>query len=234
VRIVFGNEDWELRPSGALWWPAGKTLVVADLHLGKAESLAARGYVLPPHASVETLTRLEREMAAKDPRRVICLGDAFHDEDRVHGLPEEQRHQLAAMAEGRDWTWITGNHDGRGLRRARGGDETGTPGRAEFLPGTVADEAWLGEVGLRHEPAGGREPGGCPVVYGHFHPKRRVKLGRRCLSRPAFLWTDLVLVLPAFGALTGGLDQRHPELVDLLGPVPRAALLWRDRVIRVE
>ena len=233
MKIGFGGGEWELRSSGALWWPAGRALVVADLHLGKAESLAAEGYVLPPHASAETLARLEREIVAKDPRRVVCLGDAFHDGDGVQALPRDQGRRLAAMADGRDWTWITGNHDGRGLRRA--GRECGPRGPRPPAPlrGTVADELWLGGVRFQHQPDRPGDRDAAPTVFGHFHPKRRVILGRRRLSRPAFLWTEEVLVLPAFGALTGGLEQGHPELVGLLGPAPRAALLWRDRVVRV-
>jgi metallophosphoesterase superfamily enzyme len=63
--------------SGALWWPARATLVVADLHLEKGSSFAARGSLLPPYDTDATLARLEDAIARLKPARVIALGDSF-------------------------------------------------------------------------------------------------------------------------------------------------------------
>ena len=67
--------------SGALFWAEQNLLVVSDLHLEKGSSFAARGVLLPPYDTVATLSRLAAVIARHDPRRVIALGDSFHDRD---------------------------------------------------------------------------------------------------------------------------------------------------------
>ncbi len=100
------------RPSGALWLPGARALIVSDLHLGKAERLARRGGpFLPPYEVAETLARLEAEIAALNPRHVACLGDSFDDPAAARRLDPADWRRLAALAAGRRWTWISGNHD---------------------------------------------------------------------------------------------------------------------------
>ncbi len=176
------------RASGALWWPGRRTLVVSDLHLGKAERLARRGGpLLPPYDSVETLMRLDAELAALDPATVICLGDSF-DDLAAAALPETQALWLARLMAGRHWIWIAGNHD---------------PGPVEIGGSHVAELAMDGLL-FRHEA----RPGAVAEISGHFHPKAR--LGGR--SRPCFLVDAARIVMPAFGSYTGGLSCTAPAL----------------------
>src|SRR6185437_13226980 len=67
--------------SGALIWEEQSLLVVSDLHLEKGSSFAARGVLLPPYDTAATLGRLAAVIARHDPRRVIALGDSFHDRE---------------------------------------------------------------------------------------------------------------------------------------------------------
>src|SRR3954471_3693529 len=97
--------------AGALYWPDESLLVVADLHLEKGSSFARRGMLLPPYDTTETLARLARLIACYAPRRVIALGDNFHDGDGPARLSPADRTSLAALQRGRDWIWIAGNHD---------------------------------------------------------------------------------------------------------------------------
>src|SRR5262249_15148374 len=86
VAIALAGAEALLRPSGALWLAAERTLVVADLHLEKGSAYAARGQLLPPYDTRETLARLAAETAQLLPRRIVLLGDTFHDraaEDRL-------------------------------------------------------------------------------------------------------------------------------------------------------
>ena len=100
------------RASGALWWPDERLLCVADLHLGKSERLARRGgALLPPYETAETLDRLAAEIAALAPARVVCLGDSFDDSAAGAALAPDQAARLYALAAGREWIWIAGNHD---------------------------------------------------------------------------------------------------------------------------
>lgn len=190
--------------SGALYWPAERLLVVADLHLGKSERLARRGgTLLPPYETRATLDRLAAEIARLDPARVVCLGDSFDDGAAGEALPERAR--LAGLMAGRSWLWIAGNHDPA----------------PPSLDGSHAAEARIGPLTFRHAARPDADPG---EVSGHYHPKLRLPLGGRAVSRPCFLHDGRRLLLPAFGAYTGGLRADSPALAGLLAPDARAIL----------
>lgn len=182
----------EARGSGALWWPLGRWLIVADLHLGKSERLARRGGpLLPPYEGLATLERLAAEIALLDPDCVVSLGDGFDDLAAASALDAQVAAGLAALMRGRDWVWIGGNHD---------------PGAPAGLPGHSAESIGLNGVTLRHEAGQG------PDISGHFHPVVRLA-GER---RRAFLLGHDHLLLPAFGAYTGGLSHDEPVLRALI------------------
>ena len=101
---------------------------------------------------------------------------------------------LTALTAATRWTWIVGNHD---------------PGFTDQCGGEIVDEAEIDGMVLRHE-ADPREAR--PELSGHFHPKLRITHRGRLVSRRCFVATDRKLILPAFGALTGGLDATHPEI----------------------
>ena len=187
------------RASGALWWPDARLLAVADLHLCRSERLARRGgALLPPYETAATLDRLAAEIAALDPARVVCLGDSFDDCAAGAALSATDAARLTALIAGRDWTWVAGNHDPAPLA----------------LPGSHRAELALGPLVFRHEAARDAAPG---EVSGHWHPKLRLPLGAGAVSRPCFLADRRRLILPAFGAYTGGLGADHPALAALLG-----------------
>src|SRR5882724_8281513 len=109
--LQLGNVTLAADCAGALYWPEESLLVVADLHLQKGSSIARRGMLLPPYDTTETLARLARLIARYAPRIVISLGDSFHDGGGHARLSASDRASLAALQRGRDWIWITGNHD---------------------------------------------------------------------------------------------------------------------------
>jgi DNA ligase-associated metallophosphoesterase len=194
------------RGSGALWWEAERLLCVADLHLGKSERLARRGgALLPPYETAATLDRLGDEIARLAPARVVCLGDSFDDGDCAAALDTGDAARLTALIAGRDWVWIAGNHD---------------PGPLA-IGGRHLAELRLGPLVFRHEAG---QAGAAGEVSGHFHPKFRLAARGRGITRPCFLADARRLILPAFGAYTGGLWADHPALAGLLGPEARAIL----------
>jgi metallophosphoesterase superfamily enzyme len=79
LRLTLVGVRTTLRASGALWIERARTLVVADLHLEKGSAYGAKGQLLPPYDTRETLARLEAEVEALDPQVVVLLGDSFHD-----------------------------------------------------------------------------------------------------------------------------------------------------------
>ena len=190
--------------SGAVLVPSADLLCVADLHLGKSERAARRrGALLPPYETRATLDRLAEVIAVARPRVVVALGDSFDDLAAGAALDGEDRDRLGLLAQGRRWIWVAGNHD---PGAAGHGGETVEEFRAEGLT-------------FRHEAAPGAAPG---EVSGHYHPK--LALPGAGGARPCFLHDDRRLILPAFGAYTGGLDARDPALRGLLGPHALAVL----------
>ena len=115
-------------PSGVLYAPDERLLIVSDLHLEKGAAFARRGMMLPPYDTAATLTLLEAALTRYAPQRVISLGDSFHDRTGAALMPEASRDLLRRLMAGRDWIWISGNHDpeppafvgGETLRRDQG------------------------------------------------------------------------------------------------------------------
>ncbi|MBF9059897.1 ligase-associated DNA damage response endonuclease PdeM [Rhodobacterales bacterium HKCCSP123] len=202
----FFGETLHALPSGALWWPGRRLLCASDLHLGKSDRMARLGGpMLPPYDTQETLDRLGADLSATGAREVICLGDSFDDLAASRDMVETLKDRLLGLMAGRRWVWILGNHD---------------PGPVD-LGGTHLAEHVLGPLTFRHIA----EPGTTGEVSGHYHPKARVSLRGRSLSRRCFLLDDARLILPAYGAYTGGLDCARPELSDLMGAGAEAILL---------
>ncbi|HSG94049.1 MAG TPA: ligase-associated DNA damage response endonuclease PdeM [Afifellaceae bacterium] len=213
LRMRLAGTDIALDPAGALWLPASRTLVVADLHLEKASALARRRVFLPPYDSAATLSALARLVLRRNPRRVICLGDSFHDEGGAGRLGGHETARLTALQAERDWVWIAGNHD---------------PAPPAGLSGKRADVFVTDGLILRHEPQAGAEDG---EVAGHLHPAARVRRHGRSVRRRAFVSDGQRLILPAFGVLTGGLNVLDRAFAELFGGHGlRAFLLGRDRV----
>jgi DNA ligase-associated metallophosphoesterase len=194
--------------AGALFWPGEGVLVVADLHLEKGSSYAARGVLLPPYDTASTLARLAQLMVRYAPRAVIALGDSFHDGGGPARLAETDRAALGALQRGRDWFWIAGNHD---------------PEPAAGVGGTPAAALAIGALTFRHlpEPGGGSADAGSGTasgeIAGHLHPVARVTGRGRTVSRRCFASDGRRVVMPAFGAYAGGLNVRHRAFLDVFG-----------------
>lgn len=205
-------------PSGALHWPDKHTLVVSDLHLGKTERMARRGGpMLPPYEVTETLDRLLADFARTAPQTVICLGDSFDDLEAARATGATVQSRLAPAMAGRRWVWIEGNHD---------------PGPVA-IGGAHLAELTLAPLTFRHIA----QPTARGEVSGHYHPKVRLKLRGRTLSRRCMLIDDTRLILPAYGTYTGGLFSHDAALSDLMaanaqaivvGPTPAALPMPRS------
>lgn len=216
LKVRIHGDDCVLRCSGALWVVGERTLIASDLHLEKGSAFAVRGQMLPPYDSPATIAKLEAEVEALAPDRVVLLGDSFHDSRAVERLPSSDRGRLAALAAGRDWVWLEGNHDLDALGGALG-----------ILQGRVVSALEVGTLRLIHEPGKGERAG---EVAGHLHPAARVSAYGRGVRRPCFVTDGRRALLPAFGAFTGGLDVRDAAIAELFRTPPLIAALGRDRV----
>ena len=200
--FTFADLTFHAEHTGALWIPSVQALVVSDLHLGKSDRIARRtGTLIPPYENRETLTRLAADVDRLQPETVICLGDSFDDLMGVAALDAENHTTLMLLQAGRKWIWIEGNHDPEPVNL--GGEH-----RFQYTIGTVA---------FRHIASDET-----PEVSGHYHPKHGIAGAGR--QRPCFVYDTDRLILPAYGAYTGGLSATHPDLRTLFGSQPIAVL----------
>jgi DNA ligase-associated metallophosphoesterase len=214
VPFSFAGETFHATREGALYWASQQALLVADLHLEKASWFARLGQFLPPYDSHATLTALAAEVERTGARRLLCLGDSFHDRFGCDRLPANARALLISLTSRLDWTWIVGNHD---------------PGFADHCGGTIVDEVELGGIVLRHEANAADAQ---QEISGHYHPKLRVNVKGRHVSRRCFVVSSTKVIMPAFGSLTGGLDAHHPEIMRSVGGTAAALVPISDRLLR--
>lgn len=221
----FAGHEMLLGQGRALYWPAERALLVADLHLEKASWYAQTGQMLPPYDSRDTLERLADAVRITGARRVITLGDNFHDDAGALRLDAHCTGMLEALTRSLDWVWITGNHDAA---------------LPQGFGGAILPELTLGGIKLRHEAHAGET---APELSGHYHPKLRMQVRNRHIARPCAVLARSGtggdggterMILPAFGAFTGGLDADAPAIRAALQPARsiEALMLARGRIAR--
>lgn len=209
VRI--GQTSFIADVSGVLFEPLAQMLVVADLHLEKGSAFARRGIMLPPWDTRATLQRLAEVVSRLQPRLVVALGDSFHDAGGPDRLAPDDRALLAELRQGRDWLWVTGNHD-------------------PDIPASFGESAPTlrhGDVTLRHIPEAGDDG---PELSGHLHPAARLAIRGRRLRRRCFALSAQRCILPAFGAYAGGLNVRDVAFAPLFPGGLQVRILGEQRV----
>jgi DNA ligase-associated metallophosphoesterase len=204
VPLSFAGEEFALTQGRAPYWPREQALLVADLHLEKASWYAAHGQFLPPYDSRETLERLALAIRETGARRVYTLGDNFHDSAGTERLEPHAAGMLAALVRATDWVWITGNHDA--AMEAKSG-------------GTVAEELEIAGLVLRHRAQKGETR---PEMSGHYHPRVQLTVRERRIRKPCAVVSHGEggdrMILPAYGALTGGMNAADPAILAALQP----------------
>jgi uncharacterized protein len=213
MHIGVNGETLLLDRSGAAYWPAEKTLVFADLHFEKGSAYASSRQFLPPYDTRTTIRRIEGAMARFHPKRVIALGDSFHDGGAAARLDAEECAALGALTRRAAWIWVEGNHD---------------PEPPAWLGGSIAGEVAVGGLVFRHLPTGTTGE-----VAGHLHPATTVSRRGLRVRRCCFVSDGRCLLMPAFGAYAGGLDVRDKAIVTLFTTGFAVYALGRDRVYAV-
>ncbi|MDB5868704.1 MAG: ligase-associated damage response endonuclease PdeM [Polaromonas sp.] len=198
LTIECAGEILWLLPEHALWWPAGRVLWIADLHLGKAATYRALGQPVPSGTTHENLARLSALLAHYQPAQLVVLGDFLHaSQAKTPSLINELalwRQSHAAL----HCMLVRGNHD------SRAGDPPPS------LDIQVVDEPWpIGPFAACHHP---RQDAVRYVLCGHLHPVVTLRgPGRDHLRLACFSFEERCAVLPAFGEFTGGWQvERQP------------------------
>lgn len=176
---------------GVLYLPKTSTLIVSDLHLEKGAAFARRGMLHPPYDTSQTLDKLKQSLDHYAPQTVISLGDSFHDQLGSELLPDVARGQIKHMQTGRNWVWISGNHD---------------PKPHTSIEGDCCEEITCETLQLRHEPSDHDAIG---EISGHLHPAAVITRRGKSVRRACFATDGKRLIMPSFGATTGGLSLKH-------------------------
>ncbi len=213
-RLTFGVAGAVLEPlaCGALWWPEAQLLVVSDLHLEKASAYAARGQMLPPYDTRATLMRIAGLIQRLAPTTVISLGDSFHDRRARPRMAADDIALVRFLTSTCDWVWVEGNHD---------------PAPPDDLGGRAAHELVLGPLTFRHQPTQGAARG---EVAGHLHPCARVVSRLGSVRTRCFATDGSRLVMPAYGALAGGLNVMDEAFAGLFPSGLLVGVLGREGV----
>jgi uncharacterized protein len=212
LRVTVAGVAVEALPEGALWIEDARALVVSDLHLEKGSAFARRGQMLPPYDTRTALLRMTELTARLAPAMVISLGDSFHDVGGPARMDDADMRSLARLVDATDWVWIEGNHD---------------PELPAALGGRTLRTLALGPLTLRHEPTPGDAPG---EIAGHLHPCGKVAARGRSVRARCFATDGARMVMPAFGAFTGGLNVRDEAFAPLFPRACTALMLGRTRV----
>ncbi|HEY0422418.1 MAG TPA: ligase-associated DNA damage response endonuclease PdeM [Rhodopila sp.] len=214
--VHLAGERVMLDPMGALFWPEQRLLAVSDLHLEKGSSFARRGMLLPPWDTHATLDRLTLLLRRWSPDVVVALGDSFHDAGGSGRLLATEQRRLNAMSKTHRFIWVQGNHD---------------PIPPDGLGGDWVETYSAGAMLFRHQAVMAANPG---EVVGHHHPKATIPARAGSVSRPCFVFDGSRLMMPAFGAYTGGLDVRDPAINRLFPRGGRVYLLGKERLFSFE
>lgn len=205
------------RADGTIWFEASATLVVSDLHFEKGSAFARRGTLLPPYDTAETVRRLAQALEETGAQRLVSLGDSFHDVTAGQRMSLPVRNQLLEVLAARTCIWVEGNHD---------------PLLPGWLPGVRLETIEIAGWTLRHEPSLAAAPG--REIAGHLHPCARVagRSGRR-VRRRCFAVSEARIIMPAFGAFTGGLNLCDPAFAAHFATPPTALVLGSGRLHRI-
>ena len=202
---------------GGLYLPDFNALIISDLHLGKGAAQRGTSQI-PGYDTDDTLNRLEMSIQAARPQQTILLGDSFHSFEQAEMLPAYHLERIKQISGRTELIWIEGNHDPRLPQR---------------LPGHSCSTLSLGNLLLSHQPIYQDEMEDRLIsgqIVGHFHPKARVKLKARNLSAKCFIHDASLMILPAFGAFTGGLNILHEQIQALLGRKQQSYLLHQQSI----
>lgn len=213
--ITVNGETVLLDPCGAAFVPVHSVLLFADLHFEKGSSYARGRQFLPPYDTINTLLRMARAVARHKPARVVALGDSFHDGEAADRMGPEEKGLLDSLTRAARFTWIAGNHD---------------PHPPAWLGNDIREVLRVGGLTLRHEPQSDFETG---EVAGHLHPCASVAKWGHSVRRRCFVSDGLRLILPSFGAYTGGLDVGEAAIASLFAGPFHAYMLGQARVYAI-
>jgi uncharacterized protein len=192
ARLLVSGKSFIADPTGAIYWPAENTLIVADLHLSNCSYLEGHDVLLPPYDTASSFEKLEEALDRYDPDKIVALGNSFGGFSSG-GLTQHQNDWLQDMMEGREWYWVTG-HENSVLPDGVGGEAV-----PHLKAGGITFRAAAVRAPVANEIAGGLHPVAQVSQYGHL-------MRGRC-----FVTNGMRLILPSIGNYAAGTNVLSPD-----------------------
>lgn len=188
--FYFGNKTIFLLPEKGIYLPENKTLVIADVHFGKSEHFRKAGIFMPPNAgTIQDYQRLNALIYKYQPARILFLGDLFHSSENSSWnlfLTFAKQHPAIKLL------LIKGNHDILPMKLY-------LDANLHVYPDHLEEDIFIFSHGPLTEV-----PLNKINMAGHIHPGTTLAgLGKQRLTLPCFHYEHPLLLLPAFGSLTG-------------------------------
>ena len=212
IKITFLNNKFYLDNSGILIWPKYEIAIVSDLHLEKASSYAKSGQFVPPYDSEETLSKLFLKLEKYKSKKLILLGDTFHDKDAQHRLSDTSKNLFKKLVINYKTILITGNHD----------PDLNIDKVERFI------EYKIDHINFIHKAIKNKNS----QISGHFHPSISLKITEKQIRGKCLIHNENIMILPAFGSLTGGLDIKHKEFQTYFGNKFIIYLISKKRILK--
>ena len=211
------GEKFVFDKSGSIFLENLNTLIFSDLHLGKSLSFVNQGSLVPPFDLDETLFNLENIIKKYKPKRLISLGDSFHENKSIQNMKGKYINIINNLFHKIDITWVEGNHDSNILFKNK---LTGNFKKFHKLKNFrfVHSKSEINEVSIFE-------------FSGHYHPKISLKFNGLNYSYKCFILTESFCILPSFGTYTGGLDIKSNALRKIL-PINKQIIILGNNIIK--
>ena len=187
---------------GGVYLDELEILIVSDLHFGKGISMAKDGFNIPPFDIDDTLSKLENIIKFFSPKKVITLGDNFHEKDSLKKIHKDSLLKINLLTEKYNFLWIAGNHDnylkGENLLFAKS---------HSFYKIDRYEFRHIKTTQVRDYTF---------EFSGHYHPQCLLKYNGSSYNYKCFILGENFCILPSFGTYTGGLDVESEALKRVL------------------
>ena len=190
--LNFCNHGLQICKEGVLFWLEKEIAIVSDLHLEKGSSYASSGQYIPPYDSEETLLKLLDILNNYRVKKVILLGDTFHDKDAFLRMTSKVRFLFEDFTKKYEVIFILGNHENK--IKIEG---------IKFHQEYIVDN-----IHFLHEAI----QKNINQISGHFHPVASIKVSSKKITSKCLIHSNNHIILPSFGEFTGGLNINDPVL----------------------
>ena len=213
--VFFANQNFSIFPNGELYWQNKKTLIISDLHFEKGSFFSETRQFIPPFDTIETLRQLSKFIDDYPVEMIIFLGDLVHDKFAFQRMTGEAKKIFFEILKNINCTLTIGNHDDTSFLKDIGLNLT--------------ENIIIDDICFSHLPTIDKKFS----VFGHYHPKVRLKINSRGIWTSCFIANKEKLLMPSYGYFTGGLSIKSLEIQKLFEPEYEIYPLTKEKVYKL-